>query len=172
MRRSLDLVYMVGLWLAAFSMVAAAVLVIIQIIGRLAGVLIPSVPELAGFLLGTTIFLALAGTQRVGEHIRVTLVVERLGSLWGWILEVLYRIAGLPLLALLCWYMGWLAYDSWDFGDRSAGMIGIPYWIPQSMMCFGILLLCIRFVDELIQLLTARRLELDVKSSDTELSAS
>ena len=172
MRKSFDLLYAAGLWLAAFSMVAAAVMVIIQIVGRLAGFLIPSVPELAGFLLGTTIFLALAGTQRVGEHIRVTLVIERLGPFWGWAFEVLYRFAGLPLLGMLCWYMGALAYDSWDFGDRSAGMIGIPYWVPQLMMSFGVLLLCIRFIDELIQLLTAGRLEVDVKSSDAELSAS
>jgi TRAP-type C4-dicarboxylate transport system permease small subunit len=172
MRKAFDLLYAAGLWLAAFSMVAAAVLVIIQIVGRLAGFLVPSVPELAGFLLGATIFLALAGTQRVGEHIRVTLVIERLGPVWAWLFEVLYRLIGLPLLVMLCWYMGALAYDSWDFGDRSAGMIGIPYWMPQLMMSIGVLLLCLRFIDELIQLLIAGRVEMNVKISDAELGAS
>lgn len=172
MRTALDRLYSGGLFLAAICMTIAAVAVVLQILGRLVNVLVPSVPELAGFLLGTTIFLALAGTQRLGEHIRVTVLLERVNDRVHHALEIVYRAAALPIVGMLTWYLAWLAYDSWDFGDRSAGMIGIPYWIPQSVMAFGALLLTIRFLDELVQIVQRGHLEPDIKSSDSELSAS
>ena len=172
MRTALDRLYSIGLFLAAICMTLAALAVVMQILGRLVNVLVPSVPELAGFLLGTTIFLALAGTQRLGEHIRVTVLLERVNDRVRRTLEIVYRAAALPIVAMLTWYLAWLAYDSWDFGDRSAGMIGIPYWIPQAVMGFGALLLTIRFLDELVQIVQRGHLESDVKSSESELSAS
>lgn len=172
MRTVLDRLYSFGLVLAAICMTIAAVAVVAQILGRLVNVLVPSVPELAGFLLGTTIFLALAGTQRLGEHIRVTVLLERVSDRVHRVLEIIYHVVALPVIAMLTWYLAWLAYDSWDFGDRSAGMVGIPYWIPQSVMAFGALLLTVRFVDELFQIVLRGHLEPDVKSSDSELSVS
>lgn len=151
--RPLRRLYSIGAALSGLCLVSAGILVVLQIVGRMAGVLVPSVPELAGFLLGATIFLALADTQRLGEHIRVTVLFERAGRRVTYALEVLYRIVGLLILSGLAWFMLRLAYESWEYNDRSAGMIGIPYWIPQSAMTLGVILLCIRFADELVHLL-------------------
>jgi TRAP-type C4-dicarboxylate transport system permease small subunit len=172
MRKVLDILYSGGLYLAAVCLVTAAALVIVQIVGRLAGLLVPSVPELAGFLLGATIFLALAGTERADEHIRVTLLLEKAGPRLRRTLEILYRLVGIVLTAILTWYMAWLAYDSWDFGDKSAGMIGIPYWIPQSAMTIGAMLLLIRFVDELVLELTVGKIGDGPKDPLSDLGAS
>lgn len=151
--RPLRRLYAVGAVLSAVCLVTAGFLVVLQIVGRLAGFLVPSVPELAGFLLGATIFLALADTQRLGEHIRVTVLFERAGTRLTKVLEIVYRLVGLVLLGMLAWYMLQLTLESWEFNDRSAGMIGIPYWIPQSAMTFGVAMLCVRFLDELLHLL-------------------
>lgn len=144
--------YSIGAVLSGLCLVSAGILVVLQIVGRLIGILVPSVPELAGFLLGATIFLALADTQRLGEHIRVTVLFERTGKRLTYALEILYRVVGLLILSGLAWFMLNLAFESWEYNDRSAGMVGIPYWIPQSAMTLGVILLCIRFADELVHL--------------------
>src|SRR6266581_1736957 len=85
MRRALDRLYAFALWLAAGCLLGIAVLVALQIAGRLldgtlvlfglsrAGLIVPSLDEIAGYLLAAASFLALAGTLKAGAHIRTTM---------------------------------------------------------------------------------------------------
>lgn len=145
--------YDLGVALAALCVALTALLVIAQIGGRLFGMLVPSVPEIAGFMLGATIFLALPATMRRGEHIRIDLFLPHLPSVLRLALEIGYRLGGALLMAFLSYQLTLLAYDSWYFGDRSAGLVGIPVWIPQAAMTFGALLLMVRFCEEAYDLI-------------------
>lgn len=154
--RLLNRLYDIGLVLAAVCIFMTTVLVIAQVGGRIMGLLVPSVPEMAGFLLGATIFLALPATMRSGEHIRITLVVESVHPRLRFIFELLYRVLGLAVLVFLTYQFSILAYDSWDFGDRSAGLVGIPVWIPQAAMTVGLALNVVRFIEEIAVMLAQR----------------
>jgi TRAP-type C4-dicarboxylate transport system permease small subunit len=72
------------------------------------------------------------------------------------VLELVYRLVGAAVVAFLAYNLVWLSYDSWDFGDRSAGLVGIPVWIPQAAMVVGAVLLCVRFLEEAFILLRDR----------------
>lgn len=86
MRRTLDTLYSVAGALAALCLVAIAVLVALQIGARLLDYalvftgltptrfIVPSLTEIAGFLLAGATFLALADTLAKNVHIRVDLV--------------------------------------------------------------------------------------------------
>ncbi|WP_420392303.1 TRAP transporter small permease [Acuticoccus sp.] len=152
----LNAVYTAGLVLAGVCVFLTTVLVLLQVGGRLAGVLVPAVPEIAGFLLGATIFLAMPATMRAGEQIRITLVLDKLAERLRYVLEVAFRVTGAAVAFYIAWRLAILAYDSWDFGDRSAGLVGIPIWIPQSAMTVGIVLLAVRFLEELVRMLFTR----------------
>lgn len=154
--RVLHGIYTAGLVLAGFCVLMTALLVLTQVGGRLVGILVPAVPEIAGYLLGATIFLAMPATMRAGEQIRITLVLDKIGTRLRYVLEFAFRIAGAAVAFYMAWRLSILAYDSWDFGDRSAGLIGIPVWIPQAAMTVGIVLLGVRFLEELA-IMTARR---------------
>src|SRR4051794_23834160 len=78
-RRVLDRVYELSGCLAGLCLVAIAVLVLAQIVGRLLGILVPSADDFAGYAMGASVFLALAHTLRAGGHIRVSLIIDRLG---------------------------------------------------------------------------------------------
>jgi TRAP-type C4-dicarboxylate transport system permease small subunit len=145
--------YDVGVALAALCVAFTALLVIAQIVGRLAGVLVPSVPEVAGFMLGATIFLALPATMRRGEHIRIDLFLPHLPAFLRLALEIGYRLVGALLMIFLTYQLSLLAYDSWYFGDRSAGLVGIPVWIAQAAMTVGSLLMVVRFSEEAVSLI-------------------
>ena len=49
-----------------------------------------------------------------------------------------------------------LAYDSYDFGDVSIGMVPVPLWIPQAVMVLGLIWLLIALLDALIGLISGR----------------
>ena len=152
--RVLNAVYTAGLVLAGVCVAATTLLVLLQVGGRIVGVLVPAVPEIAGFLLGATIFLAMPATMRAGEQIRITLILDTMGLKLRFVLELLFRLLGAAVAFYLAWRLYVLAYDSWDFGDRSAGLVGIPVWIPQAAMTVGIVLLGVRFLEELAVMVT------------------
>jgi TRAP-type C4-dicarboxylate transport system permease small subunit len=160
----LGLLYSLGALLAAICVALTTVLVLAQVFGRMMGIVVPAVPEVAGFLLGATIFLALPATMRSGAQIRINLFVDRMPFPARFTLEVGYRIVGAAVVAYLAYNLVILAYDSWDFGDRSAGLVGIPVWIPQVAMVVGTILLCVRFLEEAYVLLRDR----DISSPDPE----
>ncbi|MCB1399535.1 MAG: TRAP transporter small permease [Rhodobacteraceae bacterium] len=165
MRRLLDLVYMLSGALAALSILAICLLVSAQvalnILARLGGPslswTIPSYADFAGYLLAAASFLALAPTFRHGTHIRVNLVVSRLGAGQGWMLELFALCVAGAAMAYATWYAGALMLESLHYGDKSTGMIAVPIWIPQVVMVAGLALLSVAIFDRLVESLRAHR---------------
>ena len=151
-RRLLDRLYLWSGYLAAFFLVAIALSIVAQIIGRFFGVAIDST-ESAGFCLAASTFFGLAYTFRYDGHIRVTLLIRlakgpmsKLTELWG---------VGFCALAMgyMTYWASDLIYFSYIFGDMSKGLLAIPLWVPQSAMGLGLLILTIALVDEFIGIL-------------------
>ena len=157
MRRILDGIYRASGWLAALSLLAILLVICAQIVGRLVGVVVPSVTQMAGFFLATTIFLGLAFTLAAGEHVRVTLVLDRFGPRVRFWMEAWVLAASAAVSAFMCFYIIQLAYESWLFGDRADGLLPIPLVLPQGFMALGAIVLLIRLVDELIMLFQTGR---------------
>lgn len=156
LRRLLDWVYLASAVLAAMLLAGIGVLILAQVVGRLFGVVVPSANEISGFFLATSTFLALAYSFRAGSHIRVTLVVSNLPEPWHRI-SVIFALA---VATLLCGYFSYYAYnlaaESWRYGDLSDGLIGVPLWIPQSSMAFGLIIMTVACLDELVRVLRGR----------------
>jgi TRAP-type C4-dicarboxylate transport system permease small subunit len=149
-RRALDRLYDAAAWLAAASLVATLAMVLVAIAGRLLNFHLPGTDAYAGYAMASAGFLALAHTLKRGEHIRVTLVVERLHGRARRALELWALGAGVVLAALFAWYSIRLAYQSWDFHDISTANDATPLWIPQLTMAAGTLVLLVALVDELV----------------------
>ena len=149
MRSVLDGLYRVSGGLAAFCLAAIAALVVIQVTGRLLGVLVPGADDLAGYALMASTFLGLASTLRAGVHIRVALLARHVSpgqrrALESWCLGL-----GAALSAYLTWHVADMAWDALQFGERSTGNLSVPLWMPQGIMALGVLILTIAFVDDL-----------------------
>jgi len=167
MRRFLDVIYEGSGWLAALMLLAIAVLVLGQIIGRIFGAGALPAHHIAGLFLAASLFLALAYTLASGEHIRVSIVIEHVGPRARWWMELWCLTVGAFLAGYFAYFTGQLAWESWLFGERSDGLVGVPYWIPESAMALGIGVFFIRLIDELVQLFrtgTSRRFQNKVSS--------
>jgi TRAP-type C4-dicarboxylate transport system permease small subunit len=165
LRRMLDRLYGAGLVLAALALVAIAVLVLVQVAGRVidrslialghapASIAITSLSELGGFLFVGAAFLALAGSLRSGGHVRVTMLVGALPSSLARGVAVLALLGALGLCGFALYSAGVQAWDSWTFNAVSFGMAKFPLWMPQAVMVAGLALLWVALLDELIVLL-------------------
>ncbi|ODC03629.1 C4-dicarboxylate ABC transporter permease [Terasakiispira papahanaumokuakeensis] len=165
MRHAMDRFYGLGGALAALQLLIIMLMIVIQVLGRIIdntllmlhqppwGLNVPGLAEIAGFLLLGASFFGLAYTFRAGAHIRVTLIIQHLPRAFRQVMEALMILLALGITLYAAWNGAWLAYDSYDFGDVSIGMVPVPLWIPQSAMSAGLLWLAIALVDTLFEVL-------------------
>lgn len=168
MRRFLDTLYRLGGYISALQLFIIMVMVVLQVSGRILdkalltlgmkslGLQVPGLAELAGFLLLGATFTGLAYTLTVGGHIRVDLLHRVLPEKVQRALDILVTVIASAITGYGIWFSVLLAYDSYDFGDLSIGMVPVPLWIPQTVMVVGLVWLLIALIDALVGLITGR----------------
>lgn len=150
MRVLLDSLYRLAGALAAVGMVATLVMVSAGIVSRPLGIYLRGTDDYAGYSMAACGFLALAYTFKHGEHIRVSLVLERVGPRLRSALEWFALAAGTTVAATFAWYAVRLAWQSHEFDEISQGVDATPLWIPQLSMAIGAVVLLIALVDDLV----------------------
>lgn len=166
MRQILNCIYRWCDWLAAFAILLLTIIVVAQILARLAGLTVPGAHEAAEFLLAGAIYLALAYTLVVGGHIRVTLIFDRLGPRTRWWVEIWCHVVSMYMIGYLAIFSILLASDSWQSGQKSEGLAAIPVFIPQIAMAFGVGLLFVRLVDQFVELLQTGTVRQETEQAD------
>lgn len=162
MRKWLDILYRTSCWFGAACIGLICLLVICQVMLNLAdrlstlltgsaiGLTIPSYADFTGFLLAAASFLSLAYTLREGAHIRVVLLISRLPEKIHRLVEIWCISFALAVTLYFMWFTAKLTYESYTYNDLSSGMIAVPIWIPQTAMLFGLLVLSVALLDELV----------------------
>ena len=152
MRAFLDRLYKVSGYFAAFFLFAIGATILLQILGRFVGVAVDST-EISGFFLAATSFLGLAYALKSGSHIRVNLLIR--GFKGGAKKAIELWCTGVAALAMGYFAVNavYFAYESFVFGDISPGLIAAPFWIPQSSMALGAVILTIALIDEFVLVL-------------------
>ena len=150
MRAFLDSLYRLSGVLAAVGMVATLVLVASGVLARPLGIYLPGTDDYAGYAMAACGFLALAYTFKHGEHIRVTLIIERLSGRARIVMEWLATAFGSAIACTLAFYSMRLVLNSHEFNDISQGVDATPLWIPQLGMAIGTVILAIAFLDDLL----------------------
>jgi TRAP-type C4-dicarboxylate transport system permease small subunit len=145
-------------YLAAFFMVGILFMVLASVVGRLAHFNLRGSDAYAGYCMAAASFLALAHTLKRGEHIRVTLFLERFGGRLRRPLEIWSHLAGTFFCAALAFFSVRLVIVSRDFNDISQGNDATPLWIPQLGMAIGAVVLLVAMVDDLVAVLRGKPL--------------
>lgn len=159
MRPLLDRFFNIAGYLAGFFMVGTLLAVLASILGRLHPVFeLPGADAYAGYCMACSAFLALAPTLRRGEHIRVTLLLNRLPAAGQRGLDILCHLVAIGLSGALAWFSIRLVQQSREFHDISSGLDATPLWIPQLGMAVGTTLFALAFLGDLILLLRGEAL--------------
>jgi TRAP-type C4-dicarboxylate transport system permease small subunit len=157
MRSPLDPLYKLTAFLAVLAMLAIGAIILTDVTLRQFGMQVRSSDDFAGFALAATGFLGLASTYRRGEHIRVGLITDRLSGAPRKALEIFALTIGIIAVAWAAWWIGRLVYDSWRFHEVTMGLVPIKLWVPQSALFFGLAVLLIAMVEDMVRLLAGRK---------------
>jgi TRAP-type C4-dicarboxylate transport system permease small subunit len=123
--------------LAALAVIMAFLTVALGIIARQVGWDFPGLDAYAGYWIAAALFLALPATFFHGDHIRVTVLLERLPRAASDLLEWWSLLVGAALSLYLSWYAGRLVWQSYALHDVSPAADATPLWIPQISMLLG-----------------------------------
>jgi len=156
MRKSLDLLYNAAGYVAGFFMVGILLMVLASVIGRVVGFNLRGSDAYAGYCMAAASFLALAHTLKRGEHIRVTLFLDRFGGKLRRPLELWSHAAGTFFCAALAWFSVRLVLQSHEFNDISQGNDATPLWIPQIGMALGAVVLLVAMLDDFVGVIRRR----------------
>jgi TRAP-type C4-dicarboxylate transport system permease small subunit len=148
-RQFLDALYDAAARVAALFMIGTLVAVLAGIVDRFVPLGVRGTDMYAGYCMAAAGFLALAHTLKRGEHIRVTLILQKLQGVAKHRFELCALALAAILSVLFAAYSVRLAYNSWRFHDISTGNDATPLWIPQVAMAVGTIVLMIAFFDEL-----------------------
>ncbi len=165
MRKTLDLFYDAAGYLAAFFMVGVLAMVLASVLGRELGFNLRGSDAYAGYCMAAASFLALAHTLKRGEHIRVSLFLERFHGRLRRPLELWSHAAGTFFCAVLAWYSVRLVWLSYQYHDVSQGNDATPMWIPQIAMALGAVVLLVAMGDDFVRLLRHRAIASTVDAS-------
>ena len=157
MRRFLDFLYDAAGYLAAFFMVGLLFMVLASVAGRLLNFQLRGSDAYAGYCMAAASFLALAHTLKRGEHIRVTLLLERFGGKLKRPLDLWCHASGTFFCGVLAVYSVRLVWQSWKFNDVSQGNDATPLWIPQIGMALGAVILAVAMIDDFVRLIRHKR---------------
>lgn len=150
MRQCLDFLYRLAGALAALGMVGTLVMVSAGIFSRPLGIYLRGTDDYAGYCMAACGFLALAYTFKHGEHIRVTLLLERVPERFKRLLEWTSLAVATGVVSILAWYSLRLVLQSYEFEEISQGVDATPLWIPQIAMAIGTAVLLVALLDDLV----------------------
>lgn len=150
MRRILARLYSLCGGLAAVFLVGVCLCSLYSIGGGLFGYVARSADDFAGFSMAASSFLALAYAFGHGEHIRVTLFLDRVSGAPRRGLELWCLGAGSFLSGYFAYYSVKAAYVSWQLNDISQGLVPVPLWIPQTAMALGTTVLFVSMIEKLV----------------------
>ena len=159
MRKSLEILYLASGYLAALFMIGTLLMVLASVLGRMMNFNLRGSDAYAGYCMAAAGFLALAHTLKRGEHIRVTLILERLGINGRHRLELVAHAIAVFFSGMFAFFTARLVYQSYAFNDISQGNDATPLWIPQIAMAVGAAVLFIAILDEFVLLVSGRKLK-------------
>jgi TRAP-type C4-dicarboxylate transport system permease small subunit len=152
MSTALNRFYQALMVLACISMLAAFGSILLGVAARELRWNIQGLDAYAGYSIAAALFLALPSTLRQGDHIRVTLLMNKLSSKVQNVMEHFCLAMACGVTAYVAWYACRLVWVSYITHDVSPGADASPLWIPQLSMALG----CIGFFISFLHAWAAR----------------
>ena len=162
LRSFLDKLYLGAAYITAFGLLMILLIIVYNMVARWTGGTAMGATAYAGYAMAPTDLLAMAYTLNQDGHIRVKMLLSKLGKYRKWGERWCYGMGS--LLSIYYFYFAARgAHFSYILNDISQQDDAWPMWIPQLTMVFGTLILAIAFVDRFYQVVFFDFDELEVK---------
>ena len=105
--------------------------------------------EYSGYLLSWFAYMGMAYTLKSDGHIRVTMLLSKIGARKKAVLEILAGIIGMVTFAYITFHLALVMSDSMTSGVRSMHISETPLFIPQIIPAVGSALMTLQFLPYL-----------------------
>lgn len=141
--------------LSGFATMVVTLLVVADVAGRaIFNAPLHSATEISELLLVVLVFIGLAGAQQKRQNYAIDVATRHLPMGLQNLLEVMGYILCLVLTAGLAWFSTKQALSSFDRGEAGFGIIAFPIWPARFILAFGLWLLSLQFVCDIIRFFT------------------
>jgi TRAP-type C4-dicarboxylate transport system permease small subunit len=107
--------------------------------------------ELSELLLVVMVFIGLAAAQQGRQNYAIDMVTRNLPMTVQSALELLAHVFCLVVVVALAWFSMRQALESFNRGEASFGIIPFPVWPARVVLAFGLWLLALQFVCDIIR---------------------
>jgi len=152
LRSFLDKLYLGAAYIAAVGLLMILIIIVYNMVARWTGGTAMGATAYAGYAMATSAFFAMAYTLNQDGHIRVKMLLSKLGKHKKWGERWCYGMGSL-LSIYYFYYAARGAHFSYILNDISQQDDAWPMWIPQMTMVIGTLILAIAFVDRFYQVI-------------------
>lgn len=139
--------------LSGLALIGIGCIILADVGLRLVASQVPASDDFSGYGLVAVLFLGLAPAYRRGEHIRVGLIIDRIGGRVRHGLETVLLAAALVAIGWATFWCGRMVFDSWRFHDVASGLVAVPLWIPQLSMVVGLAVFAVALAEDLLRAL-------------------
>ena len=156
--RIVDGVTLLTGWLAALSLIAAALIITEAVLVRkLFGLSTIWQIEASVFLLIFTVFAGAPYVQKSEHHLNVDLVIIHLAPRTREIVLIVVSVVTAILAALIAWYAWPMWKEALVNNEHSESLWGPPLWIPYLFLPLGMTLLFLQYIVYIYRKIEALR---------------
>jgi TRAP-type C4-dicarboxylate transport system permease small subunit len=101
--------------------------------------------EASSLMLSVFVLLGLAYAQQMKDHVRVTILTDRLPDRWREGITILTTLLSMSVVAVLCWQGAALSYETTTVTD----MLRVPQWPFRALVAVGGCFLFLEFLFDL-----------------------
>jgi TRAP-type C4-dicarboxylate transport system permease small subunit len=94
--------------------------------------------EFSGYLMVTVVMAGLGYTLEQDSHIRITILVAKLGPRFRRFMEVLATGFALVLTLFICYHASLMVYDSYSYEMRADSISETLVYLPQLVVPLGL----------------------------------
>ncbi len=106
--------------------------------------------ELTEELMVFIVYLGIAYTQFMKAHINIDIVVTRLSERSQLVCEAISMFLACILFALIVWQGTLSMIEAYQVHELTVGSVEIPLWPAKLMVPFGSLILCVRYIIDIV----------------------
>ncbi|GAA1326377.1 TRAP transporter small permease [Leucobacter albus] len=138
-------------WLSAGCLLVLVVIVIVDVLLRNLGILsLSGVSEAANYLQIGLVYLGLAFAYQDGSFIRMDLLLDRFRGRAERVRSIVIKALSIATVCLMLWFSLKTTLNSYEHSIVSIGVLRVELFIPQAVLCAGLLLFIVQMVLDLV----------------------
>lgn len=139
--------------LCGYFLMLLMVMLLLDIIFRIAGHPIIGIAELSMFVMVTTVYLGMGECERLSSHVKVDFITDKMSASVQKKFYVFSGIISVVTLIICSYAMISNTIDSFHNNEAIAGLISFPLWPVKTAMSIGLLLYCFQAMYNLYALI-------------------